>query len=146
MKDITHALLNVTDINQLFGDYNTELSHLLDRHAPVKSKSIVVKRLVPWFDDELKSLKSQRRKAELVWRRSRNHETILSFHHARNRFVVTALHNKRTAHLPQLVSDAKGDSNKLFALINILCGMKQSTPILDHDSVENLVNESDNSF
>ena len=47
MKDITNTLLNVTDINQLVGDYNTELRQLLDRHAPVKYKSIVVRRLVP---------------------------------------------------------------------------------------------------
>ena len=77
LKNLTNALLNVTDINQLVGDYNTELRQLLDRHTPMKSKTIVVRPLVPWFGDELKSLKSQRRKAELVWRRSRNHETLL---------------------------------------------------------------------
>ena len=83
LKDITNTLLNVTDVNQLVGDYNTELRQLLDKHAPVKSETIVVRPLVLWFDDELKSLKSQRRKAELVWRRRRNHETLLSFHHSR---------------------------------------------------------------
>ena len=57
---------------------------MVDRHAPIKSKTIVVRPLVPWFDDELKSLKSQRRKAELIWRRDKNHETLLSFHRARN--------------------------------------------------------------
>ena len=31
LNDITNALLNVTDINQLVGDYNTELRQLLDR-------------------------------------------------------------------------------------------------------------------
>ena len=100
---------------------------------------------MPWFDDEFKSLKPQRRKAELVWRRSRNHETLLSYHRARNRFV-NALNNKRTAHLSQLIYDTKGDSKTLFALVNILCGKKQSTPLPDHDSVENLVNEFGNLF
>ena len=140
LKDITNALLNFTGINQPVGDYNTELRQLLNRHAPMKYTTIVVRSLVPWFDDELKSLKSQRRKTELVWRRSRNHETLLSFHRATNR-CVSALNNKRTAHLSQLVSDAKGDSNKLFALVNILCGKKQNTSLPDHDSVENLVND-----
>ena len=77
LKNLTNALLNVTDINQPVGDYNTELRQLLDRHTSMKSKTIVVRPLVPWFGDELKSLKSQRGKAELVWRRSRNHETLL---------------------------------------------------------------------
>ena len=87
----------------------------------MKSKTIVVRPLVPWFDDELKSLKSQRRKAELVRRRCRYHGTLLSFHRARNRFV-NVLNNKRTVYLSQLVSDAKDDSKKLFAFVNILCG------------------------
>ena len=62
LKGITNTLLNVTDINQLVGDYNTELRQLLDRHAPMKSETIVVRPLVLRFDDELKSLKSQIRK------------------------------------------------------------------------------------
>ena len=64
----------------------------------------------------------------------------MSFHRARIRFV-NAFNNKCTTHLSQLVSDTKGDSKKLFALVNILCGKKQSTPLPDHDSVENLVND-----
>ena len=33
LKDISNALLNVMDTNQLVGDYKTELKQLLDRHA-----------------------------------------------------------------------------------------------------------------
>ena len=69
----------------------------------------------------------------------------LSFHRARNTYV-NALNTKRTDHLSHLMLEAKGDSKKLFALINTLCGKKQSTPLPDHDSVENLVNEFSNFF
>ena len=61
LKDITNTQLKITNINQLVGDYNRELRQLVDRHAPIKSNTIVVRPLVPWFDDEFKSLKSQRR-------------------------------------------------------------------------------------
>ena len=64
LKDLANGLLSISDINQLVGEYNTELRQLLDRHAPIKTKIIVVRPLVPWFDDELKTLKSQRREAE----------------------------------------------------------------------------------
>ena len=143
LNDITNALLDIRDINQLVGDYNRELRQLVDRHAPIKSNTIVVRPLVPWFNDELKSLKLHRRKAELIWRWDKNHETLLSFHRARNKYV-NALNTKRTDHLSHLILEAKGVSKKLFALINTLCGKKQSTPLPDHDSVENLVNEFGN--
>ena len=61
LMDITNTLLNVTNINQLVRDYYTELRKQLDRHAPTKYKTISVRPMVPWFDDEFKSLKSQRR-------------------------------------------------------------------------------------
>ena len=64
LKDLVNQLLSVNDINQLVGDYNSELRQLLDKHAPTKSKTIVARPLVPWFDNELKVLKSQRRTAE----------------------------------------------------------------------------------
>ena len=145
LKDITNTLLKITYINQLVGDYNRELRQLVDRHAPIKSKTIVVRPLVEWFDDELKSLKSQRRKAELIWRWDKNHETLLSFHRARNTYV-NALNTKRTDHLSHLILEAKGDSKKLFALVNTLCSKKQSTPLPDDDSAVNLVNEFGNYF
>ena len=88
-----------------------------------------------WFDDELK----------LIWTRDKNHETLLTFHRARNKYI-NALNTKRTDHLSHLIIEAKGDSKKLFALINTLCGKKQSTPLPDHDSVETLVNEFGNFF
>ena len=69
----------------------------------------------------------------------------MSFDRARNR-LVNALSNKRTAHLSHLVSDAKGDSNKLLAFVNILHGKKQSSSLADHDSVEHLITEFGNLF
>ena len=96
----------------------------------MKYKTIVVRPLVPWFDDELKSLKSQRRKAELVWRRSRNHETLLSFHRARNRFV-NAL-NTRTSHL-SLCQIPASDTHPFSILVfdcvsdrgsNVICALR----------------------
>ena len=53
----TNALLNVMNNNQPIVDYNTELRQLLGRYAPIEYKTFVVKPLVPWFNDELKSLK-----------------------------------------------------------------------------------------
>ena len=47
LKDLANGLLSINDINQLVGEYNTELGQLLDRFAPIKTKTIVVRPLVP---------------------------------------------------------------------------------------------------
>ena len=52
LKDLVNGLLSINYINQLVCEYNTELR--LDRLAPIQTKTMVVKPLVPWFVDELK--------------------------------------------------------------------------------------------
>ncbi len=44
--------------------YNTELTRILDAHAPLKSKSIYDRNKCKWFTDELGDLKRQKRKLE----------------------------------------------------------------------------------
>ncbi|CAC5400145.1 unnamed protein product [Mytilus coruscus] len=44
--------------------YNTELSSIIDRHAPLKSKNIIMRPNTEWYTDELRIAKRDRRKAE----------------------------------------------------------------------------------
>ena len=46
MKDLVNGLLSISDINQLVGEYNTELRQLLDRHGPIETKTIVVRSMM----------------------------------------------------------------------------------------------------
>ena len=56
------------DLNELVQQYNTTLSTLLDKHAPLTSKT--VKKSNPWFTSDLKKLKAACRSAERKWRRT----------------------------------------------------------------------------
>ena len=44
--------------------YNEKLSELLNKHAPLKDKSIKIVPNSPWFDNDYKILRRERRKAE----------------------------------------------------------------------------------
>ena len=57
------------DLNDLVHCYNTTLASALDRHAPLVTRSIPVLPLVPWFNNDLKEVRKERRKAERRWRR-----------------------------------------------------------------------------
>ena len=54
------------DLNDLVQQYNITLSTLLDKHAPLITKT--VKESNPWFSSELRKLKAACRKAEIKWR------------------------------------------------------------------------------
>ena len=52
--------------------YEATLASVIDRQAPLKSKVILERPRVPWFNNEIKEAKCKRRKAEQKWRRSKS--------------------------------------------------------------------------
>lgn len=54
--------------DKLVDCYNTTLAELLDRHAPLKTKIVTVRPQVPWYTEEIREAKRERRRAERRWR------------------------------------------------------------------------------
>ena len=52
------------DLAAIINLYYSELSHLLDKHAPLKTKSIVERTVCKWFTSELGECKQQLRPLE----------------------------------------------------------------------------------
>ena len=53
-----------SDIDEFTRCYDTTLLNLLDKHAPIKTKKMVMRPVVSWFTNDLKKLKAERRKCE----------------------------------------------------------------------------------
>ena len=56
-------------LNQLVECYNKTLYQALDRHAPICTKNVKSRSLVPWFNEEVEIARCEKRKAEGKWRR-----------------------------------------------------------------------------
>ena len=50
------------DLEELLLSYNKTLIAVLDKHAPVKTRTIVMRPHVPWYTDEIRQAKRERRK------------------------------------------------------------------------------------
>ena len=70
---IQSAALNDTSkpVEELVKNYNTELNRLLDKHAPLCTKTITLRPNTSWFTPELRDAKHQKRKMERKWRSSK---------------------------------------------------------------------------
>ena len=66
-------------LNDLVKCYNSTLSAALDRQAPLVTKFITVRPLVPWFSEDIRESKRERRGGERNWRRSRSVRDLLEF-------------------------------------------------------------------
>ena len=54
-------------------NYNVVMAEVLEKHAPLKSKTVKLVPDVPWFDIEYKNLRRLRRKAEKNSSRNLDH-------------------------------------------------------------------------
>ena len=54
----------------LANQYDEWLKSIFDKHAPEVTKQVVTRAADPWFTEDLKEMKTERRKAERRWRKS----------------------------------------------------------------------------
>ena len=74
--------VTVTYIDNLDGlveQFNKALSKALDEVAPIQTKHQRVRKLIPWFTDEVKELKQFMRRREKIWRRYKTEDTKAAF-------------------------------------------------------------------
>ena len=67
------------DLDDLVQNYNNTLSEVMNRHAPLKTKNMVVRPTVPWYNDNINAAKRLRRKAQRKWRRTKSDIDYIEF-------------------------------------------------------------------
>ena len=68
--EICNARILSHDVSCKASIYNSELSAVLDSHAPLRSRRVTARPSAPWLTGEIKSLKTEKRRAERRWRKS----------------------------------------------------------------------------
>lgn len=58
-------------VDSMVRQYQTSLGDILDTHAPVKTKTFVVRTMVPWYTEDIEDAKRCLRRLERLWRRTR---------------------------------------------------------------------------
>ena len=73
---------------------NSVLSEFLDKHVPIKKKTITIHPVSPWYSHEISIAKKDKRNAEKQWRHSglAVHKEIYSY--ARNHVTLIARSNE----------------------------------------------------
>ena len=75
--DFQHDIVNSalysspkTVLAELSDQYDSVLSSILDKHAPLQTKTVIQRPAAPWYSEEIATEKTQRRKLERRWRHS----------------------------------------------------------------------------
>ena len=116
------------NLDELTNLYNSTISCLLDKHAPLKEK-IIIDRSNQGFDIKAKEAKKKKRDSEKQWRRTglTVHKQIFRQH--KNEYNLI-LKESNAKNIQDELKESERDPKKTFDIINKLLGKESNLPIL----------------
>ena len=102
--------------------YNSSLSALLDKHAPVRTRTRDSRPVVPWYSNEINDARRSHRKAERKWRITRLPVDFADFKRKRNK-VTNPMNKSREKFFSKSIEDNGTDQRKLFCVAKKLLGI-----------------------
>ena len=120
--------------------YNTTLAGLLDRRAPLKTKTVTVRPQVLWYSEEIREAKRARRRAERKWRTTRSVADFVSFKRHKNN-VTHLLKEGKSAFLTDFISQNSDNQGKLFRAVKNLLVKTKSLCFSDYTDKSALAND-----
>ena len=147
-EDIAISSLNNlegSDLDIMIDQYNEILCSLLNKHAPLRSREIILRPHAPWFSDELRELKREKRRLERKYV-----YTNLTVHKDRNQMTCTEytkhIEAAKTEYFRKKVEDASHD--QLFKFVDKFLNVKKAPILPKHESskVKNLLRDLVNIF
>ena len=105
------------DISALCCQYDTVLTSIIDKHAPMCTKNMSVKPPTPWMTPELIKAKICRRKLEKTWRKARTRFNRVRYKaqcHLCNRMMTKA----KSQYFSEIISENADNPRRLWNSIN----------------------------
>lgn len=145
--DINEAYRNInsTIFSEKVSNFHAKTKEILDSHAPIRTKMIKIVRSAPWFDEEYRNLRIQRRRAEKLFRATQSdvHKNNLT----NLRKATTALaRDKKKAYFSTKIEECNGDIKSLHSCLNMLIDNKKVSILPEHDSSKDLAERFNNFF
>ena len=127
-------------IMDLVSCYNTTLSDLLDKHAPLFKKTITVRPRVPWFNVTVKEAKRISRKHERIWQKTRSELDRKRFTKSRNH-ANHVMEQARQYYYFKFIEENSTDQRKLFKATSALLGNSSGERYPPYKDLSGLAND-----
>ena len=135
----TLCLDPATSATSLLDQYDDTMSALLDKHAPLETRTITVRPKVPWFNGDIKIAKQKRRQLERRWRQSRL--TIhLDIFKEQKRHVNKLISSAKSSYYTAKIIEAASDQKQLYNVVNAML-VKSEASLHNGSSLQQLDSE-----
>ena len=142
-EDIQNSILvkdPPQELEDLIKCYNSTLTDILEKHAPLKEKVIRLQPLAPWYNNEIQKAKRERRKWERKYKKSRDNADaqILKQKH---KAVQDMCDKAKKEYYNTKINDAKNDQKELFKICNGLLHKTKNTSLPTYSSQKELADQ-----
>ena len=110
-----------SDLEVLIDQYNSTLSSLLDKHAPLMEKTITIRPSAPWMTDELRIEKRVLSKAERTWWYGKL-AILFQIYCSHLKSFAKNLRGTKSTFFRRKVGECRHDGRTLYQLLNNLMG------------------------
>ena len=90
------------ELNELVNQYNSWLSQLLDKHAPLRVKTTGNRNINPWYNENICTAKQKFRQAERKWRKDHMDESNRVMVELRKTYSKV-LHSSKVVHYTEII-------------------------------------------
>ena len=127
-----------SEIEAMAEQYQVILSNLLDQHAPLTTKTIKVRNMVPWYNDEIKHAKRTRRQLQRRWRLTKlpcDHDRFKK----QRKLASQTLQSVKSNYYHTKIPECGRDSKSLYRVMNSLLGRGSIFSLPSMSSVKEIV-------
>ena len=124
--------------------FNTIFSKNYDLMCPLTCKVIREEVKNKWYNAEINNAKREKRKCELNWRKNKNESNRILYKEARNRLNRLLFRSKKNFYMNKL-TEADGDSKKLYNILNEISGGKKEK-LLPYESSDEVLAQKFSKF
>ena len=120
--------------------YGSNMTSLLDKHAPLQKKTITARPRVPWFYNQIKEAKRLRKGCKRLWRKTRLESDRVNFIKARNN-TNHVMEQARLDYYFNLINENDCDQRNLFKTASALQGGSSQEQYPKHSDPTLLAND-----
>ena len=115
--------------------FNSTLTSILDKHAPLKTITCNQKTHKPFITEEIRLQKAKRSKLETIFRRTRQPADLLNLK-TQSKHLAKLITSARRSHFKTLISDFADQPKKLWSCLNSLLSRHAPTTLPSTDSTK----------
>ena len=116
-------------VEDLVTSYNSKLSEILDKHAPLRSRRLHPCHSQPWFTDRIKDEIRVRHKKESMWKNNPNEYNLNPFYCQQRTHVSNIIKQAQRSFYIEKLLENRTNFKEIFTITNKLLGRNDPSPL-----------------